>query len=64
MKTLGRWWRNIRWLLNDPPTAWTGGKSFLCDYCGKPGYIKLEDKVAVCLDCLKKALDKALKEEK
>ncbi len=60
---LRRWYRNIRWLLNNPPTRIVEGDIFKCDYCGEQGEWRCREVVAFCFACFKKALDKALKEE-
>ncbi len=64
-KTIRHWVKNLRWLLNRPPTSFTFGREmFPCDYCGDRGAIEIiEDGVWLrfCWGCIKKALDKALK---
>jgi len=62
-----RWLKNIKWLFNSPPTSITQGKILNCDYCGARGdweCVGSGVRVAFCFNCLKKALDKALKEKK
>ena len=60
-----RWLKNIRWLLNRPPTNLTNTEEPLyCDYCGTSPSLRIYGVTTFCGDCLKKALDKALKGDK
>ena len=66
MKTLHRWVRNIKWLLNRPPTDFIDAEeTFPCSYCGNSGWLRFEGYggYAFCIPCLKKAMDKALNEK-
>jgi hypothetical protein len=62
-----RIWCNLKWLFNHPPTYWKGDPSKIrsCDYCNdSSGKIVITtDTFSVCIDCVKKALDFALKTE-
>ena len=61
-RTLRRWKTNIAWLLNRPAKM-TETKGEDCSYCGEKALLVF-DVFAICAACLKKALDKALKEAK
>jgi len=64
MKILKRWIRNLRWILNSPPTSLRGDTYFYCDYCGEQGDWNQVGVIGFCFRCLKKTMDKVLKEEK
>ena len=61
MGLLKRWYANIKWLLNRPPTSMVTGDWQPCDYCGKRGLLETPE-FKICTSCIKKALDKCLKE--
>jgi len=64
---LKRWYKNIRWLFNNPPTTYILGDAGRCDYCGSAAHQRKfgadDVQVGFCFSCLKKALDKVLKED-
>jgi len=62
-----RIWRNLKWLFNHPPLAFTskGPEGVVCDYCGRKdslfAYTSSNDMVyCFCWPCLFKALDAVL----
>lgn len=64
IETLKRWIKNIKWLLDRPPTslierAPVGAE---CDYCGtKTQLFNYEGYFCICKDCMKIAFDTILK---
>ncbi|MCJ7828670.1 MAG: hypothetical protein MUP81_02885 [Dehalococcoidia bacterium] len=64
MKTLRRWWANIRWLFNSPPIKITGNDNPpQCDYCDRRAWLTADD-LNICQACIKKAIDKTLGKKK
>ncbi len=57
-----RWYKNLVWLLNHPPTAITMKNNPPCDYCGalQPTW-NYEGCFTIFFPCRKKAFDKVLK---
>ena len=65
IKTIKRWVKSIRWLLNRPPIGNVESeKPLVCDYCGGRAILDYDGVVVFCPICFKKALDKALKGKK
>ncbi len=66
MKTLRRWWLNIKWMFNRPPTGITQNppNTYFCDYCGAESHWQYGGIILFCFTCLKKTMDKVLKEKK
>jgi hypothetical protein len=66
-----KWLKNIWWLLNKAPRTLTSveeGDSGKCTYCGSDNgwtrYLDNEGEIFIlCHKCLKKAMDKILKEK-
>jgi hypothetical protein len=64
MKTLIRWFKNIQWLFNHPPTSIENLQDdTVCDYCGTNDYYirKRTPSYAICCACEKKVFDAILK---
>ena len=60
-----RWYRNLKWLLNSPPTSITKEADLPpCDFCEKGcPVLNVEGYFTICFDCLRKVMDKALKDK-
>jgi hypothetical protein len=62
-KTIKRWFTNLRWLFNHPPTCFLGGDlptGTVCSYCGKgPDMVFYYPHLnwAYCHECQKKVFD-------
>lgn len=66
MKTLKRWIKNIRWLLNHPPTNMTDDRSLelTCEFCrNHANCVKLGDTITVCFTCIARAFREILSEK-
>lgn len=68
-----RWFKNLRWLFNHPPTniTQTTDERLACDYCQNPkdNSVKVfpmsegPEVFSYCYLCLRKAMNKVLKPE-
>lgn len=59
--TFRRWYQNINWLLNHPPTSITVGDGMKCSYCENKAYWEFPwANFAFCQGCMKKVFDKVL----
>ena len=62
MKSLKRWFLNIKWLLNHPPTGVLGAtEPIVCDFCKLSIYGFISTKFfSICSPCVAKALKRGL----
>ena len=67
-KIAKRWYKNICWLLNHPPTNYTSTDEILyCDYCHTKNDFIISyygfSTYRICQGCIKKVYDLILKDE-